>query len=100
MASMAGWVERAALDLPPEASLIRLDAAATAAFWSANQDRFADAQRYFRGQPLLPAAPDSWRAALGRANMRQRHPLALALANISAGKELIQTLALAREQRL
>lgn len=88
------------LDLPPEASLIRLDAAATAAFWSANQDRFADAQRYFRGQPLLPAAPDSWRAALGRANMRQRHPLALALANISAGKELIQTLALAREQRL
>lgn len=88
------------LYLPPEASLVRLDAAATASFWAANQDRFAEGTRYFRGQPLLPEAPDSWRAALGRANMRQRHPLALALASISAGREMIQTQALAREQRL
>lgn len=88
------------LYLPPEAGLIRLDATATASFWAANQDRFTAANRYFRGQPLLPEAPDSWRAALGRANMRQRHPLALGLASISAGKELVQTLTLAREQHL
>lgn len=86
------------LDLPSEAEIPLLDPLATTAWWESHRDQYKVSQRYFLGQPLVRTEPSSWHAALTKANLRQRHPLALGLAWASAGAVILQTEALARKQ--
>lgn len=89
-------------DFQPESSLhadlVPLDADAVAAWWSAHRSQFSAPERFFAGKPLARQDPSAWLAAMEQANMRQRHPLALALAHVSEGRQLVQTLALCRHQ--
>ena len=93
-----------AADFQPEpglqANLALLDADAVAAWWSLHRSQFTGSQRFFRGKPLERQDPNSWLAAMEQANMRQRHPLALALAIGSGGRQIVQTLTLCRKQGL
>lgn len=82
----------------PQAELPPLDADAVAAWWSAHRSQFPATERFFAGKPLARQDPSAWLAALEQANMRQRHPLALALASVSGGRQLMQTLTLCRDQ--
>lgn len=84
----------------PEADLALLDADAVAGWWSTHRSQFSASERLFRGKPIERQDPRAWLAALEQANMRQRHPLALALASVSQGRQLVQTLALCRDQHL
>lgn len=90
-------------DFQPEggmqSALALLDADAVAAWWSAHRSQFPVSERFFRGKPLERQDPGSWLAAMEQANMLQLHPLALALASVSEGKQLVQTRTLCREQR-
>jgi uncharacterized protein (TIGR02270 family) len=89
-------------DFQPESSLqaelAPLDADAVAAWWSAHRGQFPAPERFFAGKPRARQDPSAWLAAMEQANMRQRHPLALALATVSEGRQLVQTLALCQHQ--
>ncbi len=88
-------------ELAPQQSAapVLLDGVAVAAWWQKNRSAFAVADRYFLGQPIQRQDPKAWLAAIERANMRQRHPLALALAACTRGQVVLQTHGLARDQR-
>ena len=86
------------LDLPVEADIPRIDPLATAAFWHSHRTQYKAGAFYLGGQVFVRSDPRAWQAAVSQANLRQRHALALGLAVVSAGQQIIQTGALARQQ--
>ena len=84
------------LNLSSETTLLSADS--VAAWWQKRRGDFTASERYHAGRPHDRQDAEAWHAVLQRATMRQRHPLALAMAACTASRALPQTYSLCRHQ--